>query len=120
MAPLITHSETTQSEKYRSIIRQLLTQYAAYKPCHGDIETQTLFDCEHDRYQVVSVGWDNKQRVYGCSMHLDLKDDKIWIQINNTELDIGQDLVDRGVPKQDIVIGFQPPSIRKFSGYAIS
>jgi XisI protein len=120
MAPLITHSETTQSEKYRSIIRQLLTQYAAYKPSHGDIETQILFDREHDRYQVVSVGWDNKQRVYGCSMHLDLKNDKIWIQIDNTELDIGQDLVDREVPKEDIVIGFQPPSIRKFSGYAIS
>jgi hypothetical protein len=36
--------------------------------------------------------------------------------MDNTELDIGQDLVNQEVPKQDIVIGYQPPSIRKFSG----
>lgn len=58
-------------------------------------------------------------RIYGCSIHLDIKDEKIWIQINNTELDVGQDLVERGIPKEDIVIGFQPPYLRQYSGYAI-
>jgi hypothetical protein len=108
------------TEQYRTSIRQLLTQYATYKPSHGDIETQTIFDTEQDHYQVVAVGWDNKQRVYGCSIHLDIKDEKIWIQINNTELDIAQDLVDLGVPKEVIVIGFQPPYLRQYSGYAIA
>ncbi|BBC24751.1 fdxN element excision controlling factor protein [Pseudanabaena sp. ABRG5-3] len=46
-------------------------------------------------------------------MHLDIKNGKIWIQINNTELDIGQALVEKGVPKEDIVIGFQPVYIRQ-------
>jgi hypothetical protein len=36
---------TPQSETYRTIIKQLLTQYATYKPSHGDIETQTIFRC---------------------------------------------------------------------------
>ena len=111
---------TPKSETYRTIIKQLLTQYATYKPSHGDIETQIIFDTEHDHYQIVSVGWDNKHRVYGCSIHIDLKNEKIWLQTNNTELDIGQDLVTMGVPKEDIVIGFQPPYMRSFSGYAIA
>jgi XisI protein len=107
-------------EKYRNIIKQFLTKYAANKPSHGDIEMQTVFDNEQDHYQVVAVGWDKKQRVYGCSIHIDIKDNKIWLQTNNTEIDIGQDLLDSGVPKEDIVIGFQPPYLRAISGYAIT
>jgi XisI protein len=105
---------------YRSKIKQLLKQYAVYKPSHGDIEIQTIFDAEQDHYQVVAIGWDKEERVYGCSIHLDIKNEKIWIQINNTELDIGQDLIEMGIPKEDIVIGFQPPYMRSFSGYAIA
>ena len=107
-------------DKYRTIIKQILSQYASYKPSYGDIEIQTLFDTEQDHYQVLGVGWNKKERIYGCSMHLDIKNGKIWIQINNTELDIGQALVEKGVPKEDIVIGFQPVYIRQVSGYAIA
>jgi XisI protein len=107
-------------EKYRNVIKQFLTNYAMNKPSHGDIEMQTVFDNEQDHYQVVAVGWDKKQRVYGCSVHIDIKDNKIWLQTNNTEIDIGQDLLNSGVPKEDIVIGFQPPYLRAISGYAIT
>lgn len=105
---------------YRALSEQLLNQYATYKPSHGDIEVQSVFDTERDHYQVVVIGWDKKERVYGCSIHLDIKDEKIWIQVNNTELDVGQALVEMGVPREDIVIGFQPPYLRQFSGYAIA
>jgi XisI protein len=107
-----------QIQTYRTLIKQLLEQYSAYKPSYGDIEVQTVFDTEHDHYQVIAIGWNHKERVYGCSIHLDIKDGKIWIQVNNTELEIGQDLVEMGVPKEDIVIGFQTPYMRQFSGYA--
>lgn len=105
---------------YRTIVQTFLKEYSRYKPSHGDIEIQTLFDHETDHYQVVGVGWDRKERIYGVSIHLDIKDGKIWIQLNNTEIDLGQELVERGVAKNDIVIGFQPPSIRAHSGYAIA
>jgi len=104
--------------KYRAIVKQLLTEYAGYKPSHGDIEIQTIFDSDGDHYQVVALGWNKKERVYGCSIHLDLKNNKIWVQVNNTELDIGKDLVERGVAREDIIIGFQPPYLRAYSGYA--
>jgi len=105
---------------YRTIIKDILKQYASYQPSYGDIEVQTLFDSESDHYQVIAVGWDGKQRIYGCSLHLDLKDGKIWIQVNNTELDIAQELVNRGISKQDIVIGFHTAYLRQFSGYALA
>ncbi|HAZ46423.1 MAG TPA: XisI protein [Cyanobacteria bacterium UBA11369] len=107
-------------EKYRDCIKKILSEYAAYKPSYGDVEVQIIFDMERDRYQVIRVGWDNKQRVYGCSMHLDIKDGKIWIQQNATEIDIGQELVNLGVPSSDIVVGFHPPYMRQFTEFAVS
>lgn len=108
-----------KKDKYRLIIKQILSQYATYKPANGNIDLQTIFDSEHDRYQVLAVGWEENHRVYGCSIHLDIKEDKIWIQDNNTEIDIAQELVTEGVPKDDIVIAFQPPYLRKVSGYGV-
>ena len=105
---------------YRTVVQEFLKEYSCYKPSHGEIEIQTLFDHETDHYQVVGVGWDKDERIYGVSIHLDIKDGKIWIQVNNTEIDLGQVLVERGVDKNDIVIGFQPPYIRAYSGYAIA
>jgi hypothetical protein len=107
-------------EKYRDCIKQILTKYAAYKPSYGEVEVQVVFDTEHNHYQVVRVGWDNKQRVYGCPIHLDIKDGKIWIQQNGTEIDLGQERVNIGVPKSDIVVGFHPPYMRQFTEFAVS
>lgn len=108
-----------KKEKYRLIIKELLNQYGTYKPSYGDIDLQTIFDAENDHYQVLAVGWEENHRVYGCSIHLDIKEDKIWIQANNTEIDIAQELVTAGVSKDDIVIAFQPPYLRQVSGYAV-
>ncbi|WP_407899335.1 element excision factor XisI family protein [Scytonema sp. NUACC26] len=50
--------------------------------------------------------------VYRPIMHLDLKNEKIWIQQNTTEVDIALELIEMGVLKHDIVIGFNSPKMR--------
>ncbi len=107
-------------DKYRKIIKMLLCQYASYKYSYGEIENQVIFDSEHDHYQLVRVGWEDKKRIYCCSIHLDIKDEKIWIQCNSTDIDIAEELVNLGVEKQDIVLGFQPLYMRKYTDYAVS
>ena len=44
-------------ENYRGYIQSLLSEYASYKSLSNDIEVQTIFDTEHDHYQLVDVGW---------------------------------------------------------------
>jgi hypothetical protein len=51
---------------------------------------------------------------------LDIINGKIWIQQNMTEIDLGEELVEMGVPKSDIVIGFLAPEIREYSEYAVT
>ena len=62
---------------YRQLIQQLLSEYASYRPSYGEVEAYTLFDTAHDRYQVLSAGWHGDERIYGCSIHMDIKDGKI-------------------------------------------
>jgi hypothetical protein len=46
-------------------------------------------------------------------------DNKIWIQQDGTEVGIANELVELGVPKQDIILGFDPPNMRQLSDFAI-
>jgi hypothetical protein len=47
--------------------------------------------------------------IHGCVLHLDIKKGKIWIQHDGTEVGIANELVNLGVPKEDIVLAFHEP-----------
>ncbi|MGB7086571.1 MAG: XisI protein [Phormidesmis sp.] len=103
---------------YRDVIQALLNDYATAPISNGDINCYTVFDTQQDHYQVMNVGWDGYRRVYGCVLHLDIKDGKIWVEQNMTEMRIAQALVEQGVKKEDIVLGFQAPDMRQYTEYA--
>jgi len=106
-------------EYWRQLIQQVLTEYSRIKPVNGDIEVVTIFDLESDRYQLVYMGWENRVRLYGCSIHVDLKDGKIWIENDSTEVGIANELVERGIRRSDIVLAYQAPYLRQFTQFAI-
>ena len=51
-------------------------------------------------------------------IHIDIKDNKIWIQSDGTEVGVANELVEAGVPRQNIVLGFKSPFKRQFTRYA--
>ncbi|WP_310484164.1 XisI protein [Chamaesiphon sp. VAR_48_metabat_403] len=104
-------------ELYRSIVTEILNKYSQYKPSYGQVEIEQIFDRDRDRYQLLAIGWNQQKRIYGTTIHLDIQDEKIWIQQNTTEFDLASDLVEMGVPKQDIVIGFHTPKMRQLTGH---
>ena len=104
--------------KYRQIVRELLIAHAT--STEPDIECQLIFDTEHDHYQILDIGWQELTRIYACYIHLDIKDGKIWIQHNMTEADLGQELVEKGVPASDIVLGLHPPYKRPYTNYGVA
>jgi XisI protein len=109
-------------KEYRKNVQDLLKEIHSYGATNSSrgIEEQVVFDTEHDHYILIDVGWEQKQHVYGSIIHIDIKDGKIWIQRNNTEIDLADRLIEMGVSKENIVIGFQSPFMRQFSGYAVS
>jgi hypothetical protein len=107
-------------EQYRQYIQHLLTERAkrASRPQNAqEYEVQTIFDTEQDHYQLLYVGWRGNKRNFGCILHLDIKNGKIWIQHDGTEIGIANQLVEMGVPKQDIVLAFHEPEVRQFTDF---
>ncbi len=105
---------------YRNVIQSLLTAYASIPIANGSIDCYTVFDKKQNHYQVMNVGWDGNRRVYGCVLHLDIKEGKIWIEQNMTEMRVAEELLAQGISKKDIVLGFQAPEIRKYTDYAVA
>ena len=105
-------------EDYRKFIQNLLTEHAL-QVWDERIQAQIIVDTEKDHYLLLYVGWRNQKRVYGPVLHWDIIDSKIWIQQDGTEVGIANELVNLGVPKQDIVLAFDPPLVRQFTDFAV-
>ena len=105
---------------YRQVIEQLLAEYARIPYAHGDVQRQTVFDRQGDHYLLMVVGREGLRRVHGCLVHVDIIDDKIWIQRDGTEWGIAQELVDAGVPKDRIVLAFRSPEMRRLGEFAVA
>jgi hypothetical protein len=107
-------------ENYRTIIRRVLLEYASIPLHRGDLHYLPVFDREHDRYLLIIMGWDGPKHVHHIVFQLDLIEGKIWLQCDNTDAGIAYDLDRAGVPKKDIVLGFQPPEVRPLTEYAVA
>lgn len=106
-------------ERYRESIKTILKEYADSLK-NSDIDVQLIFDNENDHYLLLDVGWQKSRRVHSCAFHFDIIDGKIWVQENNTELEIDRHLEEMGISKKEIVVGFHHPSMREYSDYAVS
>lgn len=104
-------------ENYQNIITQILEEYAEYLN-EPNIETQVICDYKRNHFQLIKIGWENDRRYHYCVFHFDIKNEKIWLQENNSDIRIALDLEQKGVPKSEIVLGIHAPSLRSYSDYA--
>lgn len=111
-----------QLANYQQIIQDLLTEIHALdtSEINNGIESQLICDTKNNHYLLVDVGWNEQEYVYGTFIHIDIKDDKIWIQRNNTEINLTQSLLEKGVKKEDIVLGLHSPFMRQFSDCGVA
>lgn len=106
-------------KKYRETIKSILTNYVSIPYSRGDIKSKLIISNDGNNYLVISVGWQNKKRVHGCIIHLEIIDNKIWIHRDGTEYGIANELLDAGISKDKIVLGFHPADIRPYTEFAV-
>lgn len=85
-----------------------------------DFEVALAFDDEHGQYILRRIGCSPKQRYHYTDIHLILRNGKIWIEEGMTEEGIANMLQAHGVPHEDIILGFQPPSLRRRTAIALA
>ena len=106
-------------KNYQQIIAATLREYANSNV--PGMEDELLLDFENNHFQLVTVGWNDGKYLFLPLFHLDIKaDGKIWLMVNNTDVRIAEEQVKKGVPRTDIVLGFQPAFIREESDYAVA
>ncbi|MEQ8536533.1 MAG: XisI protein [Coleofasciculus sp. D1-CHI-01] len=103
---------------YRQLVQAILKRHVGNGLNHNT-DVQLIFDLERDRYQVLHIGWEGLSRVFGCIIYVEIKEGKIWIERDGTEIGVANELVEAGVPKQDIVLAFHAPYKRKFTEFAV-
>lgn len=105
---------------YRQTIMVILRIYTKLEYANADIQNETVFDRDSDRFLVISVGWQNNiKRIHGCLIHVDIIDAKVWVQRDGTEYGFANELVEAGISKEDIVLGFYEPEVRQYTGFAV-
>lgn len=106
--------------QYRQIVEKILQDYADFLDTDRQIQIELVLDQKRDRYLLVETGWQNGYRIYGTLLHIDIIDQKIWIQHDGTEDGIAEELVAAGIPKNQIILAFKSPEIRPYTGFAIA
>lgn len=98
------------STTYREIIKQVILQYAKFRPSHGNIRLDPIFDDTYNRYALMQVGWDRGRRVRGNLIYVTLQNSKVYIEYDGMEHGVTKDLIAMGISEADIVLAFIPES----------
>jgi len=109
-------------EQYRNLIKRYLRDYKAMwsNAMPAGVEMIHLFDDETQNYLLLELGWTKKQYVRHIPLHVMLRNHKIWIEEDMTEEGIATYFLQQGVPREDIVLGFQPPEMRPYTEFAVA
>jgi hypothetical protein len=107
-------------ERYRESVDKLMRGYAAFGASRDNVEAVLIVDAERRHYLLMYMGWDGPRRVHHVAVHVEVVDGKVWLQCDNTDLVVAEDLVAAGIPRDAIVLGFRAPEVRKYTEYALS
>lgn len=109
-------------KSYREIVQKTLIAYDRFVASASNRESENclVFDEQRDQYLWIRMGWQGKKRLKGVTIHIQIKNEKIWIEEDWTEAGVATDLLAAGIPKQDIVLAFYPPEERSLTEFAVA
>ena len=110
----------TQTNHYRYIVETVLSDYANFLGNDDQVQIELVFDRERDRYLLVETGWQGNSRIYGTLLHIDIINGKLWIQQDGTEDGIANELVEKGISRDQIVLSFKSVERRRLTEFAVS
>jgi hypothetical protein len=109
--------------QYQHIIKEIFKEYAQTRIPVNDINPgyQLIFDDQNAHYLLYRTSWkDELKRIHFCVFHIDVINNKLWVQEDATDYDLVGELEARGIPKNDIVLAFHAPYKRPHTGYAVA
>lgn len=116
--------QVKRSTDYPTLVKQAMQEYkrAAIENALDPLpyELALIFDDDHQQYILRTVGWQKNKRVLTTILHVAIRNGKIWIEEDWTEEGIATYFLDHGVPNDQIVLGFQAPTMRPYTEFAVA
>lgn len=88
---------------YRQLIQAILLPLERWKHEPQTVRLVAVFDEKRDRYLLARTGWMNGEDVYSLLIHVAIEDGKVTVYQDNTEEEICEQLLEGGVPKEELV-----------------
>ena len=104
----------------RCAIAHVFCSWEALPTSVSKFRIDGVLDTAHDRYTLTHVDFDGERYRSHLLAQLEIRDGKIWMLTDNTEEGIAAELAAAGVPKDRIVLGFYPPSMREMGEFAVT
>ena len=99
-------------KKYQKAVLQFLNYYAGIKsPFMPDVESKVISDVKNNQFLMQRIGWYEDRHVNYTVFHFEIRNNKVWVHENRTDLNIDAELVDAGIDPKDIVSGLDSPSL---------
>ncbi|MDM8536237.1 XisI protein [Desulfobacterales bacterium HSG17] len=99
-------------------IKKILNDFVKSYNLNADSKLKVFFDNEQNSYMVLNIGWRRNKYIHSATIHIEIIDNKIWIQNDHTEEGIATSLIEAGIPKKEIILGFRHPKIRQYTEFA--
>ena len=91
---------------YSNIVKDVISKYAKLRPSHGQIRLDTVFDDRQGNDALMQTGWDRGIRVRGNLIFITIRDEKVHVEYDGIERGIADELVDRGIQQEDVILEF--------------
>ena len=108
------------TEQLRDAIFSVFKVWEEFPSSLSQFRIQGVCDTANDRYTLTHVDFDNDRFRSSLLANMEIRDGKIWILTDNTESGIGDELAALGIPKDRIVLGFYPTSVRAQGEFAVA
>jgi hypothetical protein len=102
-------------DQYHEIISDVL-QEISKQVQSPQIEALISIDRTRGQYILMVDGWEGNKRYYTSLVHIDLKTNaEVWLRCDNTDIEVGQMLIAKGIDAKNIVPAFYSPKMRQYA-----
>ncbi len=100
------------------VILSVLEPMKLWRTPYAELKYELVADFANQHFQVCMTGWDGSTRVHSILVHIVIRDNLVWLEEDLTDADIAEQLVQAGIARDRIVLGFQAPYKRGMYGFA--
>jgi hypothetical protein len=107
---------------YPTLLKDILSRHVELCNRHPnqEVENFLVVDEKKHHYIWMNIGWQKGDRINGITTYVRIRDGKFWIEEDWTEEGIANELINAGVPKENIVLAFHSPKMRPYTEFAVA